>query len=306
MTLRAVNLNLIPVLQALLRHQNVSRAAAVLNISQPTVSAALTQLREVFADPLLIRIGRKMELTPRARDLIKPVEDACEALDNMLKTTRFDPALASRVFTIATSDHMPGLLGPLLTQALHRLAPGINLHFAGFSTDASQRHRLGEIDFVVMPRVVTDMAGFQELRIRHLCTEEFVHVVNPAHPLANQAVVTDADIAAHPRALFALTLPIPEGAGAAYGMVPASQGGSITRFEQINALPLMATLGNMVATIPRRLAAQWQGFSALKIISTALPPIDICLSWSPLLEADPAHRWLRNVMVDVVAREWGG
>jgi len=201
---------------------------------------------------------------------------------------------------------MPGLLGPLLAKELLKLAPGITLHFAEFSKDASQRHRLGEIDFVIMPRVVTDMVGFQELRIRPLCTEEFVHAVHPAHLLAGRTTLTEADLAAYPRAVFAMTLPVPEAAGAAYGMVPPSQGGSITRFEQINALPIMAASAGMVATIPRRLAAQWQGFTALKIIGTPLPPIDICLSWSPLLEADPAHRWLRNVMVEIVAREWGG
>ncbi|WP_037005892.1 LysR family transcriptional regulator, partial [Ectopseudomonas composti] len=60
------DLNLLRVLDALLREQNVSRAAERLSLSQPAVSNALSRLRELLGDPLLVRVGRRMQPTPRA------------------------------------------------------------------------------------------------------------------------------------------------------------------------------------------------------------------------------------------------
>ncbi|PTS74146.1 LysR family transcriptional regulator, partial [Sphingomonas sp. HMWF008] len=43
--LRAVDLNLLPVLEALLRHRNATRAGAEVGLSQPAMSRALGRLR---------------------------------------------------------------------------------------------------------------------------------------------------------------------------------------------------------------------------------------------------------------------
>ena len=60
------DLNLLLHLDALVRCVNVSRAAERLGITQSAMSAALSRLRRVFNDPLLVREGNTMRLTERA------------------------------------------------------------------------------------------------------------------------------------------------------------------------------------------------------------------------------------------------
>jgi DNA-binding transcriptional LysR family regulator len=309
MSLRAVNLNLIPVLRALLRYQSISEAAAAVNLSQPTVSVALARLRETLGDPLLVRVGRQMELTQRARDLIKPVEDACDALEAVLMAPAFDPSLAVRSFSIATSDHMAALLGPPLTAALARQSPGITPHFIGYTADMGVRHRLGEVDLTIMPRQMIELFGYQELRIKHLFKEEFVDVIGPRHKLAAKENVTAIEAAAYPHAIFSPAIQRPEAFGQAYGIPGPSDGAFpatpiiAAKFEQLMPLLMMAALGDLIVTIPRYLALRLQGFFGLKIIVETLPPIDICLTWSPILETDPAHRWFRSLLAEIAASE---
>jgi DNA-binding transcriptional LysR family regulator len=307
MSLRSVNLNLIPILRALLRFQNVSHAAASVSLSQPTVSQALAQLRDILGDQLLVRAGQKLELTPYARDLIGPVEAACEALEAVLQAPSFEPAQAQRVFTIAAPDHITVLVAPPLIKLLRRTAPGITPHFIAFSNDVGERHRRGEVDLVVMPRPVVDLFGHAELRIAHFYNEEFVHAVSATHPLALLPFADDSEIMLYPQAIFTPPVPIPEGLGQAYGMLAAPQNRGekkpliAGRFEHLSALPSLAAEGDLVVTIPRRQALQWQGALGLRIIGKPLPPIEICITWSPLLEADLAHRWFRNIFREIIS-----
>jgi DNA-binding transcriptional LysR family regulator len=307
MSLRSINLNLIPILRAVLRYQSVSRAAASINLSQPTVSQALAQLRIILSDPLLVRTGQKLELTPHARELIKPVDDACEALESVLKAATFEPQNAKRIFTIAAPDHITALVAPGLLKILREVAPGVTPHFIAYSDDVGQRHRLGEVDLAVMPRLVVNLFGHADLRIVHFYTEEFVHAVGATHKLALLPQVTDADIAKYAQAIFTPPVPIPDGLGDAYGMITPSQPSGepvapITgRFEHLSALPAIAAGGDVVVTLPRRQALQWQGSLGLRIIGNPLPPIEICLTWSPLLDADLAHRWFRNIVRSTIS-----
>jgi len=309
MSLRAVNLNLIPVLRALLRYQSISDAAEAVHLSQPTVSVALARLRETLGDPLLVRVGRKMELTQRARDLIKPVEDACDALEAVLMAPEFNPSLAVRTFSIATSDHMSALLGPPLIAALARQSPRITVHFMGYTADMGVRHRLGEVDLTIMPRQVIELFGYQELRIKHLFREDFVDVIGPSHKLAGKPRVTGLEAALYPRAIFAPTVQLREIFGQAYGIPGATDGtfGSqpsiAAKFDQLMPLLMMAALGDMIVTIPRYLALRLQAFFGLRIIGESVPPIDVCLTWSPILETDPAHRWFRTLLAEIATSE---
>src|ERR1700704_4228187 len=72
MNLAALDLNLLVALDALLLEANVSRAAMRIGLSQPAASHALQRLRGVLGDPLLVRVGARMELPPRALALRGP------------------------------------------------------------------------------------------------------------------------------------------------------------------------------------------------------------------------------------------
>src|SRR5436190_15522671 len=105
MDIRRVDLNLLVVLDALLRLRNVSRAAEALDMSQPAVSFALGKLRTQFKDPLFIRAARGMRPTPRAEELAQPLQDVLYRIKTGLLTPpRFDPATSQRTFTFNMAD----------------------------------------------------------------------------------------------------------------------------------------------------------------------------------------------------------
>ena len=88
----SLNLNLLPVLDALLAERSVSRAGARVGLSQPAVSNALAQLRAHFGDPLLVRKGGGMAPTERALALAGPLRAALLALEQGLEPpAAFDP-----------------------------------------------------------------------------------------------------------------------------------------------------------------------------------------------------------------------
>src|SRR5919199_2839305 len=104
--LSSVDLNLLVALDALLSERTVTQAARRLGLSQPGMSNALSRLRRMFDDPLLVREGTAMTLTPRATALVHPVREALALLQQALdERLRFDPATDSCTYRISCSDY---------------------------------------------------------------------------------------------------------------------------------------------------------------------------------------------------------
>ena len=128
--LESIDLNLLPVLDALLEERNVTRAGQRLFLSQPATSNALRRLRRMFNDPLLVRSGNTMYITPRAQELRSAIAPILASLGTALgQNDDFDPATASGVFRIATTDHVMMLIGPALQKKLSEQAPDVQLDF---------------------------------------------------------------------------------------------------------------------------------------------------------------------------------
>jgi len=98
--LPTVDMNLLPVLDALLRERHVGRAAKLVGRSQPAVSHALARLRALFADPLLLQSGRRMVLTARAEALCEPISHLMREASDLITNKAFDPALSTRTFRL--------------------------------------------------------------------------------------------------------------------------------------------------------------------------------------------------------------
>src|SRR5262245_61864771 len=100
-----LDLNLLVSLDALLAEGSVTRAARRVGVSQPAMSHTLARLRDALRDPLLVRGSRGMTITPRGRALAQPLSRALVELRAVVATgAPFDPALAQRTFTVATTD----------------------------------------------------------------------------------------------------------------------------------------------------------------------------------------------------------
>ena len=104
--IRKVDLNLLVVLDALLDERNVTRAAARLGYTQPTISGMLTRLRVLFGDPLFVRTQRGLLPTPRAQALVVPLKRLLADSGRLVARDVFDPANAEVTFTIASNDYM--------------------------------------------------------------------------------------------------------------------------------------------------------------------------------------------------------
>lgn len=151
MNISTFDLNLLRVLDALLRERNVSRAAERLALSQPAVSNALSRLRDQLDDPLLVRVGRSMQPTPRALALEGPIRDALQHIEQSLSDgAPFDPASSRQRFRIAVTDYVELILMPRLLQLLSERAPGLHIDIQHLSpTLPAEALDKGELDLVL-------------------------------------------------------------------------------------------------------------------------------------------------------------
>src|SRR5208283_4001972 len=140
------DLNLLIALDTLLREKNITRAAEKVFVSQPAMSAALHRLRDYFGDPLLIRVGREMELSPRGQSLVEPVREALLLIQATLGTQpSFTAATTQREFTLIMSEEaVPDLL-PALLERVSSEAPGIRINIELVTQSALSRLEYGDV-----------------------------------------------------------------------------------------------------------------------------------------------------------------
>src|SRR5262245_16122802 len=126
--LRNLDLNLLVAFAVLMQERHVSRSARLLGVGQPGLSGALARMRRAFDDPLLVRVGTKLQPTPRAFELIGPVERALELIAGAAElTTGFDAAASERVFSIGMTDDHEILFAHAIAKRLRRAAPRARL-----------------------------------------------------------------------------------------------------------------------------------------------------------------------------------
>lgn len=138
--LPAMDLNLLPALEALLKRRNVSHAAHDVGLSQPAMSRALARLRDVLGDPLLVRApGGGYALSPRGEALSSQLAATLDHVKAVFREPSFDPAKAERTIRIAGIDTHTILLAPTLMARLAKEAPGIDLRFENYSANIVER-----------------------------------------------------------------------------------------------------------------------------------------------------------------------
>lgn len=304
MSLRAVNLNMIPVLQALLNQESVSRAAEVVGMSQPAVSNALVRLREALGDDLLVQTGRTMALTPRARQLVAPVEDICKSLEALWRTPDFAPATLQRRFVISTTDYGPILIAPRVQSVLTTDAPGVSMQFVDVPTVPASGSSAFPIDLMISPRFVFERLDATQVRFMPLFHDEMAVVVSADHRLARLERPVPEEFEGEKQVVF----DYPLGGASARDMAPTMfgapiPGNPIISVQHFSVLPLMAVLTGAVVIAPRRLTELMGTFLPLHIIEEPEPRarVEMCLGWSKRLDGDPAHIWFRNLLLATVA-----
>jgi LysR family nod box-dependent transcriptional activator len=151
MRFKRLDLNLLVVLDALLREHSVSRAAEQLNLSQPAVSSALSRLREYFNDDILVMHGKKMLPTAHALSIAPLVQRTLADINELIAaSTIFEPATSQRLFRLAAPDHLVlTLLLPLVAELEHS-APGLRFDIRHLTPDSARALDSGELDVLLV------------------------------------------------------------------------------------------------------------------------------------------------------------
>ena len=152
MRLNKLDLNLLVVLDALLREKHITHAAAKLHLSQSATSGALRRLRDYFEDPLLVRAGTKMDLTPLAMGLVEPVRRILQDIQTTMEVRpEFDPSQSTRSFRFMMSDYVSMVFAPELVKRIAEQAPGICIEVKNPKLFPEEELAQGLIDFIITP-----------------------------------------------------------------------------------------------------------------------------------------------------------
>jgi DNA-binding transcriptional LysR family regulator len=303
MNIAALNLNLLPVLDALLAERSVSRAGERLGLSQPAVSNALGQLRALLGDPLLVRRAGGMAPTERALALVEPVRAAMLAVERSLAPpARFDPATAERDFIIATNDFVAFALLPRLLARLQREAPGVRLQVRAFQQHAvAPDLARGEAD-LAFSFARTLPASY---RAADLFQDRFVFVARRGHPAVRGRITLPVYL----RLAHVVVSQEPNARGVVDDLL-AERGKSrqvALRLSHFLLVPPVLATTDYVAALSELVARPAARSLPLQILKMPLevPSGTVRMIWHERTEASPAHAWLRGV-IDEVGRQTRG
>lgn len=292
--LRRLDLNLLVTLDALLAEHNVTRAAQRLNFSQPSISVHLAKLREIFDDPLLLPGPRGMRPTARADALREPLRDALEALERAVAPSGpFDPSGSDRIWRIAASDYSEATIVLPVLADLRVVAPGTRLAVLALTPSRIlQQAEQGDIDLAFHTRADAP----PNLRQRVLFAERYVLVGRAGHPrLKRRPTLRQFCELEH-------VIVSPDGGGFHGGTDDALDKAGMTRRVVLSVPHFMFVRSvvestDLVAMLPERLVRDSTG---LRVVEA---PIEVAgyemtMLWHERSHRDPAHRWLRDYIVE--------
>jgi len=308
--LNRIDLNLLVYLDVLLRERNVTQAANQLGLSQPAMSNGLRRLRDLFQDPLLVRTSDGMSPTARGKELEPLIREVLAGVERAIQpTSDFDPGTANHVIRVMASDYAESTLFPRVLQRLREQAPGLTLDVMTPSDVSFLDVERGKIDLVInrfdqMPQ------SFHQVT---LWTDRFICLMSKDNP-----ILKNFDLPAY---LAADHIWVSKtGMGVGVGVNPddvqrlgwvdsaLAQLGEQRRIRvftrHYQAAMTLAEENDLIVTLPAR-ATRLQRDNPRVVVREVpfeVPPLELKMAWSPLLQHNPAHRWARQ-MITGVARE---
>lgn len=296
--MESTDLGLLVPLDALLQEGSVTGAARRVGLSTPAMSHALARIRERLGDPILVRSGRGMLLTPRALALKPQVHSVVTEARRTLEPERpFVASELSRTFVVHATDYVLTILGLSVDRILREEAPKVCVRFVPNTPDDPSLLRDQGSDLAV--GIYGELP--QEMRNRQLLTDRFVCVVRREHPAANKRFTLEQFVRT-PHIQVA-----PRGKPGGYlDDVLRERGLSRTVARAVpyfvTALQLVAET-DYVLTISERIARRFAESLPLKLLEVPvkLRPYALSLVWHPRVDGDPAHRFLREVFLRAAA-----
>jgi DNA-binding transcriptional LysR family regulator len=290
--LASVDLNLLVPLLALLEERSVTRAAERVGLSQPAMSHALTRMRRLLGDDLVVRQGRGLTLTPHALELIAPLRGALRQTARLVNFPAFDPATDRRVITIAMTSSTAFVVGPPLIRLMTERAPHATLRLRTLTVPTEATFTDEGVDVVLISE-----GHHSPYPRERLYDDRCVVVASPDAPPEATAlellttrphIVVDTE-----RRVFPYSVLEDEG-------VPYRVGQLVSDFVLV---PFLVARAGGVGLFRRRVAEAMSELSALRVeeFPFPLPGLGIDLVWNPRLSDHYFMEWLRVLLFDATA-----
>ena len=290
-----IDLNLVIALDALLAERNVTRAADRMHITQSAMSGVLARLREYFDDPLLVPVGRTMQLTARAEGLIEPVRDIILRIDSTLGAQpEFDPATARRHLVIIASDYVTRVVLADVLRRVEALAPGLTFDVRPTSEGMMQELENGRVDFMVVPAHLALPDQPQQV----LFEDTYKVLACAQHPDLKSGITL-----AQYLGLGHVAYQNEKGANPWFEQWYANQHGATRRIEVLAhsfaLIPRFIVGTRRITTIQTRLANQFAQSMPVRLLEPPMPTprLTEVLQWQRYRADDPAIQWVRDRIV---------
>jgi DNA-binding transcriptional LysR family regulator len=295
MNLASLDLNLLVALDALLLEASVSRAAMRIGLSQPATSHALQRLRDVLRDPLLVRVGSRMELTPRAQALRGPLAQALDQVRGLFVRDDFDASRSERRFRMMMPDLAVELLVPPLMEKITALAPNLRLDIVPWRGSAIMTAEFAR----TLDMVISIGNSFKGFHRQLLYKDSDALAVRRGHSVGTKLKQRDTFLKAKHVAVIIR--------GQSEDLIDdwlrtkgLERQIALVVPGYIEALHVAART-DLVAFVPRRLIAALTKPLALATVTPPLDPgVDEQFMFYPTrAQMDPGSIWFRNLMLGV-------
>ncbi|MEN8603441.1 LysR family transcriptional regulator [Microbacterium rhizosphaerae] len=290
-----MDLDLLRTFVAIYERRSLTLAAALLNVTQPSVSYALGRLRQDLGDALFVRSAQGMAPTARAEQLYAVARSAIDAIDDVVAGRDFDPATARTRFRIALTDMGEFSYLPSLMERLSTDAPAVSLDVVPVDIDAVDRWiSSGEVDAAISSAPPTGRTPTVDL-----FTESYVCVAAWPKDLIGTPVV--------PSEFATLRLALIDTSSGhdrvgrtleAASVVPASA----LRVHHLSTLPETLVRSQSAAIVPSRVAAVFEKRWPLssRPVNHLLEDFQVRLFANPALHPTAARRWFLRLLEEVV------
>ncbi|HAS8192340.1 TPA: LysR family transcriptional regulator [Vibrio vulnificus] len=290
--MKNTDLNLIPIFVAIFEEQNLSKAAARLDISQPAVSKALARLRDIYDEPLFHRSPSGVEPTSFAVDIYPAMLTAFKNFTSTLSaSSEFEAKVSNRIFSIACVSVASYELMPQLLKQIRQHAPNISLEVHPlFTEDYESDLRLQRYDLII------DMAprGWTTLKVEPIFSERLMVVCCADHPRIADAC-TVAQFLAEEHVVVSRW-------HARKSLMSAEDIADLAQrkivYRASGALEMLPVIhgSEYIGMLPESTINAFAGTYNIKAVSLPFEHdvYDLCAIWHPSRSSESAHQWLRN------------
>jgi DNA-binding transcriptional LysR family regulator len=301
--LRRLDLNLLLVFDALVRHRSVTLAADELAMSASALSHALARLRDALSDELFVRVGNEMRPTAAAEGMMGPIGDALGLLQaGLAPARRFDPTDSDRTFVFAATDYTAFAILPAFIASMQQVAPKLRFKVVySRGRESAEELASGRIDFSLgyeedalpLPAGVESADWF---------SDEYVVIASTQHPTIKRKLSLEQYAAAR----HVVVTPWSDTRGSIDRVL--QQLGVVrevaVQLPTVLAAPFIIAHSDLLMTVPRHAAQILQDAAPVTLFATPfeMPRYTLKIYQNTRHAGTPAHRWLREQLLSTVPK----